>query len=110
MARGHGGGIAHDREVDEEDAVAEVIEQVGGDLQAEARLAGAAGAGEGEQADVGPAQQGEAVGHLLGAADEGRQLDGQDVGPGGEGDQRREVAGQAVGNRPGRCVPGGRGP
>ena len=69
----HDGGVAYDRQVDEEDAVSEVLQQIGGKLQAEACLARAAGAGQGEQAHVGPAQQGQAVGHLLVATDEGGQ-------------------------------------
>ena len=44
--------VADRRERDEEDAVSELLDHLGGGLEREARLAGAAGARERQQADV----------------------------------------------------------
>ena len=57
MAAGTRAGSVERRQRHEEDAVGEVVQQLGRGLQRQAGLAGAAGTGQGQQPHVGPAQQ-----------------------------------------------------
>ncbi len=58
-------GVADGSKWDETDAIGEVIEQLGRDLQTQAGFADAAGAGEGHEAHVGEAQEGTGCCYLL---------------------------------------------
>src|SRR5207248_2287859 len=71
------GGVAEGGERNEVDAIGKVSEQVGGDLQGQAGFAAAAGAGEGEEADLGATQEGTDSRYLMLAPKEGRELCGQ---------------------------------
>ena len=82
------------RERHEVDAVGELIHHVGGDLQAEARLAGAARAGERQQPRSG--QQLPGLTHLVVTADKARQLRRQVIRCRLEGPERRKFAWQPV--------------
>jgi hypothetical protein len=86
-------GVLDGGQLDEPDAVGELIEQIGGDLHGKAGLAGAAGAGEGEQ--MRGAQEALDLVHLLLPADEGGELDGEVIGEDFEraegGEIRREI-------------------
>ena len=77
------------REFDEPHAVAEAVEQIGRDLQGEARLADAARADQRDETML-LDQRGD-FGDLRLAADEGRDLQRQIVGETFERSQRREV-------------------
>src|SRR5207249_3479149 len=90
-------GIADGSEIDEEDAVAELIQEIGGDLEGKAGLAGAARAGEGHQAGVVAEEELLHGGELLLSADQRRALGQEVVGPGIEAAQRREVGGKVRG-------------
>ena len=87
------------REWNEEGAVGEVIERIGGDLQGEASLAGAAGAEQRDEAHVGPSEQPvtEVVALAL-APDERGRLWWEIGGPVLEGAQRWEVCRHAFGD------------
>ena len=67
-------GIRKRREPDEENAVGEVVQQVGRNLQGQPRLARSSGAGQGEHSDVGLLQHSGHLTHLALAADERRRL------------------------------------
>jgi hypothetical protein len=89
-------GVGDGGERDEPDAARERVELVEGDGDAQARLADAAGTGEGEQADVG-AQQQVARGRLLvRPSDQRRERRGQVVGRARRRAERRHVGGMAV--------------
>jgi len=74
--------------------VGEAIAQRVADLQAEARLARAAGASQRDEARAIGDQQAGQVGHFLFAADNGCGRLGQVAGELGRREQRREVVGQ----------------
>ena len=93
MAGATSAGVDDRRQGHEEDAVREVLDRLGRELQGEARLARAARPGQRQQA--GRRQQAACLGDLVLAADEAGRLDGQVVGRGVERAQRREVGGQA---------------
>ncbi len=92
----HEVGIRQAREFDQPHAIRKRVEQVGGDLQREPRLAAAAGAGQREQ--PGLAQQRLHFRDFLFAADEARQLLRQVVGRRVQRAQRRERALQFAGH------------
>ena len=77
------GGIAHGGEGDEGDAVAELAGQLGGEPEREAGLADAAGAGQGDEADAGRAQQRRHGGELALPPDQRRQRHAASPRPGG---------------------------
>ena len=85
---------------------AKSIQQVGGDLEPEAGLAGPARAGQGDQPDVVAQQQAPHRLQLALAPEQRRRLDRQVVRPGVERDQRREVGRQVRARRAGRRAPG----
>ena len=78
--RGDEGGVADRGEGDEDDAVGEVAAQLLRDPQGEARLADAAGTGQGQEADAVAAQQVAHGGDLGVPTDEGREGDRQGRG------------------------------
>ena len=81
-------------QVGEEGAVAVAGQQLGRDLEGQAGLAGAAGAGEGEQ--PGPSQQPPGLGGLPLPADERGELGGQVARPGVQGPGREEVGRESL--------------
>jgi hypothetical protein len=87
--RGDQGRIGHRRQVHEEGAVAELRQQLGGDLEGQSGLPGAPRPGEGEE--PGPVQQPPDLGQLLLPAHERGELQGKVVRPGVERPGRREV-------------------
>ena len=89
-------GIGDRRERHEEDAVREVLDQLGRRLQREPGLPGAARPGQRDRADVGPAQELDHLGDLAVAPDERRRLHGQVRRPVLERAERREPLGQPV--------------
>jgi hypothetical protein len=93
---GDGGGdegrVGEGGEVDEDDAVREPRRRPRRGLDGEARLAGAADPGQGDEADLGLGQQPMECGQLLCAADERRRGDRQ-RGEGGHGRDRGAAAG-----------------
>ena len=89
-------GVGDRRERDEEDALREVLDQLGGGLEREPGLARAARAGERQQAHVVPPKPLGDRGHLALAADQRRGLDGQVRRPVLERAQRRELVRQPV--------------
>ncbi len=91
--------IAQVGQVDDENAVLEVVQQVGPHLQSESSLARAARPGEGEQADALAAHQPLYRFQLLLPAYEFAPLHGQVVRPGIQHPYRREVRGQAPGHK-----------
>jgi hypothetical protein len=92
--RGNQGGIGHRRQVHEDHAVLELGEQLRGDLEGQPGLAGAPGAGEGEQA--GPAEEPPDLGDLLLPAHERGELHGEVVPPGVQRPGRRELGREPV--------------
>ena len=80
MADGTSAGSVSGRERDEEDAIREVIEQLGGDLEGQSRLAGATRTDEGQQLRVVTPQQVDDFSHLLLPTEEGGRLAGEVVG------------------------------
>ncbi len=67
----HERGVAHGGEGDEDDAVGEGVAQGAGDFDGQAGLADAAGAGAGDERDLGTAQQRLQRGDFVGPADQG---------------------------------------
>ena len=100
----HEGGVAQRCERHPEDAVGVVVAGCGRGLQGEPGLAGAAGAGEGEQANVVAGEEREHLGELVLAAEE-RGCGDRQVGA-VEALQRREL----VARRAGRSAPAPTGP
>jgi hypothetical protein len=66
-------GVADRGEVDEDDPIGEVGRDLGGNGDRQPRLADAAGAGQGQQADGGIAHQGDDGGHFPIPGDQRRQ-------------------------------------
>ena len=87
-------GVDDRRERDEGDAAREAIRHLRRDLQRQARLAGAARAGQRQHARL--LEQPHALGDLALAPDEAGHLHGQVVGDGVQAADGREVARQAV--------------
>jgi len=75
--RWNGGVVGHGRQFDEPDPIARAVQELGGYLQGEARLARSSGTRERHQASR--FDQCPDVFELLGPSDEGRQLGGQIV-------------------------------
>ena len=88
--------IPNRRQRDEEDAVAELVEHVGRELERKAGLAGAARPDQREQPHVVAQEQRARLGQLALAADEGVRLRRQVRRPVVERRQRRELVRQAV--------------
>jgi hypothetical protein len=65
------------RQVDHEDACGEPLDQLGAELKGKPRLAGPAGPREGDETDVGAADQLPELGDLALPAEQRRQLGGQ---------------------------------
>ncbi len=80
---GNGGNyqvrVANGSERDKRNAVSEIVEQAGGDLEGQAGFADATDAGEGEEAHLGAAQEGASVCHFLFAPNQRGQRDRQCV-------------------------------
>ena len=86
--------VGHRGQVGEEGAVAVAGQQLGRDLEGQAGLAGAAGAGEGEQ--PGPSQQPPGLGGLPLPANERGELGGEVARPGVQGPGREEVGRESL--------------
>ena len=86
--------VGHRGQVGEEGAVAVAGQQLGRDLECQAGLAGAAGAGEGEQ--PGPSQQPPGLVGLPLPADERGELGGEVARPGVQGPGREEVGRESL--------------
>jgi hypothetical protein len=71
--------VADGRQWHVEHPIWEIVQELGAHLEGQARLAGAAGAGQGEQAHVGAGQELDHLGTLYLAPDKGRGLCGQVV-------------------------------
>ena len=95
---GNQGRVGNGGQADEVDALLEVVEAVGGDVDGEAGLAGATGAGQGDEGYVRAQQQVAYGDQFLVAADERVALDRQVVGQRVEAAQWREVNGQVRGD------------
>ena len=87
-------GIVERAQIDEPDAIGEVLQEVGGHLQRQPRLAHPAGSGERQQAHVVPPRAGRRPGNLLLPPEKRGRLERQVVGAGRQRPQRREVGGQ----------------
>ena len=74
------GGIANGSEGDNVNAIGEVVHQIPGDLEREARFAHASRAGEGEQADVWAQEQSVDRLHLVLTANQRREGDREGMG------------------------------
>ncbi len=98
------GGVGDRGEGDERDAMGELVVQVLGHLQREARLAHAGGAGQREEADVGTTQQGDDRGDLALPSDERGQREREIVGAVG-GRRAGHGAAPSGGGRLGRSAP-----
>jgi hypothetical protein len=91
--------IADRGEIDEVVCIREVVEQLGRDLEAQAGLAGAAGAAQCDQANVGPSQQRCHRGDLAPATDQRGWLRRQVGAMSIECLERREAGWQVGGNQ-----------
>ena len=94
-------------ELDQPDAVFERRQHVGAKLQRQARLAGAAGAGQRQQ--MRPRQQFPDIRQLVLAPDEAGQLNGQVIRVAVERAERRKGGRQRRMRPPEKCAPGGSG-
>jgi hypothetical protein len=89
------GGVGDRLQRDEEDALREFLDELRRRLECEPRLPGAAGSGEGQQADVRPLKQLRHRCQLALASDQWSRLDGQVGRPVLERAERRELLSQA---------------
>ena len=72
--RQHESGVLERREADKCDAVGEIVEKLGGNLDGEPRLAGPAGAGQRHEPDIPSPKHVHQIPDLTRAADQGRRL------------------------------------
>jgi hypothetical protein len=87
-------GFVERAQVDEPDAIGEVLQDVGGDLQGETGFPHAAGTGDGQQADSIAPEEVDHIGYLLFPAKKRCRLQGQIIGAGRERPDREEVGRQ----------------